>query len=562
MKFSNCSDYCNELPNHSFIKMTTTHSLQKSILLLSIAFASLLVKAEESGLGKHAASKPDVCKFVVESKEKHQTIDNFGASDGWSMQYIGLWPKEKQAKMADWLFSTENDALGNPKGIGLSLWRFNIGAGSTEQGEASGIDDAWRRAECFLLPDGTYDWNKQKGQRNFMQLARQQGVDQFLGFILSAPVYWTQNGLATNTGRGATFNLKEDRYEDFARFMADVVQGIEKEEGIRFKYICPFNEPDGHWNWTGSGQEGTAATKYEIAKTVRLTGAEFQNRNIDTKILVSESFDYNCMYRTHPNTKPDRGYQIQSFFSPDSTEAFIGNVPNVPRLMAAHSYWTNTPISDLRTIRIELGNELKKNKVNFWQTETCIMSNDKEIGSGGGKDLSMKTALYVARVIHHDFVFANASAWQWWRSVANSDYKDGLIYSTPDQSNLDGTFTDSKLMWALGNYSRFIRPGAIRLGVSAYNSNGKPVEEGDTDPYALMVSAYQNSDGTPVVVVINYENKVKEFDLVWNVDKLTKWESYLTSDLPNCNLSLQQTRDFGKKVIIPARSIITYVGVK
>lgn len=550
--------------NLSFSLKTFPGSLfsLKCILIIATAFSFLSVYAEESGLGKHAPLKPDVCKFVVESKEKHQTIDNFGASDGWSMQHIGLWPKEKQAKMADWLFSTENDVLGNPKGIGLSLWRFNIGAGSTEQGKASGIDDPWRRTECFLLPDGTYDWNKQKGQRNFMQLAKQRGVDQFLGFILSAPVYWTQNGLATNTGRGATFNLKEDRYDDFAGFMADVVQGIEKKEGIKLNYICPFNEPDGHWNWTGSGQEGTAATKYEVAKTARLTGNEFHNRKIDTKILVAESFDYNCMYRTHPNTKPDRGYQIQSFFSPDSADAFIGNVPNVPRLLAAHSYWTNTPISDLRTIRIEMGNELKKNKVNFWQTETCIMSNDKEIGGGGGKDLSMKTALYVARVIHHDFVYANASAWQWWRSVGTSDYKDGLIYTKPDQSNLDGTFTDSKLMWALGNYSRFIRPGAIRLGVSAFNSKGKQVYEGDTDPYALMVSAYRNRDETPVVVVINYENKAKEFDLVWNGDKLTKWESYLTSDLPNCNLTLQQKVKFGNKMSIPARSIITYIGVE
>ena len=61
----------------------------------------------------------------------------FSASDAWSMQFIGLWPEEKQNLVADWLFSTENDVNGQPKGIGLSLWRFNVGAGSAEQGEAS-----------------------------------------------------------------------------------------------------------------------------------------------------------------------------------------------------------------------------------------------------------------------------------------------------------------------------------------------------------------------------------------------------------------------------------------
>ena len=82
----------------------------------------------------------------------------FSASDAWSMQFIGLWPQEKQNQIADWLFSTENDANGQPKGIGLSLWRFNVGAGSTEQGENSQIASPWMRAECFLNPDGTYEF--------------------------------------------------------------------------------------------------------------------------------------------------------------------------------------------------------------------------------------------------------------------------------------------------------------------------------------------------------------------------------------------------------------------
>jgi hypothetical protein len=268
------------------------------------------------------------------------------------------------------------------------------------------------------------------------------------------------------------------------------------------------------------------------------------------------------MYRTHPYTKADRGYQIQSYFSPDSADAYIGNVYNVSRLMAAHTYWTNTPVSDLRTIRMELGQVLKENNLRYWQTEMCIMSNDEEIGGGGGKDLTMKTALYIARVIHHDLVYANASAWQWWLAVTNSDYKDGLIYAKPDQSKLDGTFTDSKLMWALGNYSRFIRPGAVRLGITAFNSKGKAAEEGDTDPYALMISAYQNSNGTPVVVVINYQNEEKAFDLVWKGEKVSEWQPYLTCDEPNGSLALQSSVIYGKKMNIPARSIVTYIGKK
>jgi len=517
------------------------------------------VKAQ-IGLGADLPEKGTIVRFVALPEEKHQVISNFSASDGWSMQFIGLWDDKKTNQIADWLFSTENDTNGQPKGIGLSLWRFNIGAGSAEQGEKSQIGNPWTRSECFLLPDGTYDWTKQKGQRHFLQLAKQRGVQQYLGFILSPPVYLTQNGLATNTGReGYSFNLKEDKYEDFAQFCANVIEGLKRHEGITLNYICPFNEPDGYWNWVGPKQEGTPATNQEIAKTARIINQEFVKKGIDSKIMLTESSDYNCLFRSHPQTEPERCYQIQSFFTPDSSATYIGNLSNVPKMMVGHSYWTDTPLSDLRNIRKQLGDTLKKYNLGFWETELCIMSNDTEIGGGGGKDLTMKTALYVARIIHHDLVYANASAWQWWRSVATGDYKDGLIYAKPDETKLDGTIEDSKLMWTLGNYSRFIRPNAIRLGIAAYDSNHKRVDDGDTDQFALMVSAYQNSDGTFVVVVINYSNTDKSFDLELKNKNIKSWQPYQTSDKESDNLKPQTLIKYGTKITIPARSVVTYI---
>ena len=46
--------------------------------------------------------------------------------------------------LADALFSIDN-------GIGLSAWRFNVGAGSAEQGDDSRITDPFRRAELLIL---------------------------------------------------------------------------------------------------------------------------------------------------------------------------------------------------------------------------------------------------------------------------------------------------------------------------------------------------------------------------------------------------------------------------
>src|SRR5882672_4338847 len=57
-----------------------------------------------------------------------QTIRSFGASDAWSIQFLGqYWPKEQRARAADLLFSTEERPDGSPTGIGLSAYRFEIG---------------------------------------------------------------------------------------------------------------------------------------------------------------------------------------------------------------------------------------------------------------------------------------------------------------------------------------------------------------------------------------------------------------------------------------------------
>ena len=326
--------------------------------------------------------------YTIETNQPRQTIRHFGASDAWSMQFIGLWDnQEEQEKIADWLFSTENDAKGQPKGIGLSVWRFNLGAGSAEQGKDAQINPG-TRTECFLTKDGSYDWTKQAGQRKFLRMAKQRGVPHFLAFMNSAPVYYTQNGLATNTGRGGTINLKDDCYDDFARFMATSLKGLEKQEGIHFDYLCPVNEPDGHWNWLGPKQEGSPATHREIARLARETNKALNEQGLTTQILMDESSDIRCLLGIH-QTDWQRGNAISSFFSPDSTQTYVGNLPNVPHLMAAHSYWTNTPVPYMRKIREQLRDVCNKFGIKFWQTEICIMGNDTEIGGGQGYDLNL-----------------------------------------------------------------------------------------------------------------------------------------------------------------------------
>ena len=108
--------------------------IYKALSVLLLMTGSLHMMAAQDGTTEYT--------ILTQSPEQH--IQHFGASDAWSMQFLGLWPEKQQEQIADWLFSTENDALGKPKGIGLSIWRFNLGAGSEEQGKASQIQPGTR----------------------------------------------------------------------------------------------------------------------------------------------------------------------------------------------------------------------------------------------------------------------------------------------------------------------------------------------------------------------------------------------------------------------------------
>ena len=86
-------------------------------------------------------------KIVITPETKHQTIEFFGAADAWSVNFVGkYWDEYRKNEIADYLFSQETDASGNPIGIGLSIWRVNLGAGTLEQPGAD-IFPQHRRAE-------------------------------------------------------------------------------------------------------------------------------------------------------------------------------------------------------------------------------------------------------------------------------------------------------------------------------------------------------------------------------------------------------------------------------
>jgi len=502
-------------------------------------------------------------EYTIKPAQRFQCIANFGASDCWTIQAAGRLPDAKREQLADWLFSLKADADGTPQGIGLSLWRFNIGSGSAEQGEHSGISNPMRRSECFLRPDGSYDWSRQAGQRWFLQAAKARGVEQFLAFCNSAPVYMTKNGRANSQGRGddRSCNLRPDKYAAFAEFLATVTAGISQREGILFSYLSPFNEPE--WNWDDAKQEGTPASNSEIAAAVRELDRALSRHALKTRISVSDSGAINYLYES-VRKEPEKDNKIVSFFDRSSPE-YIGDLPHLARHMDAHSYWTTTPADKLKSTRLALRKKLDEYDLGYWQSELCVMSNDTAIGGGGGRDLTMRTALYVAGIIHHDLVLANAAAWHWWLGVSNARYKDGLVYADFNPSQSDAQITDSRLLWAFGNYARFVRPGSLRIGVA-----GAQADVDDLN--GVMISAYLNqAERTLACVMINTRPQpqsvkmtVAESDVITSGPgqpgvQLVSKGLFVTSDREGDKLKRYRELNPCEGCDLPARSVSTWI---
>jgi hypothetical protein len=244
------------------------------------------------------------------------------------------------------------------------------------------------------------------------------------------------------------------------------------------------------------------------------------------------------------------------FFFNEVSPFYIGDLPNVKKIISAHSYHSVWPLDKQVEYRHLVHNALKAVNpyLGYWQSEYCILQKNDEIIQGGGRDLGMATALYVARIIHNDLVITNAQSWQWWTAVSQVDFKDGLVYLDDGSEGesgrmggdvesliFNGEIRESKLLWTLGNYSRFIRPGMVRIKCETLPDQS--VEDG------LLASAYQGDKDNLVVVLVNLSTEKKKCHL--GLSKMV--DVYTTSQKTNLNKSQQNS----SSIHIPARAVAT-----
>ena len=106
----------------------------------------------------------------------------------------------------------------------------------------------------------------------------------------------------------------------------------------------------------------------------------------------------------------------------------------------------------------------------------------------------------------------------------------------------DGMVRDSKLLWVLGSYSRFVRPGMLRIKCEL--SKEQSPENG------VLISAYKDPEnGNLVYVLVNLSEETMDVQM----GEDGKASTYTTDKNRNMGFILQQLN----AVILPARSVVT-----
>jgi len=480
--------------------------------------------------------------ILIDMSEEYQTIDNFGASDCWSMQKIGGWYIAQKERVADLLFSRD-------KGIGLSAWRFNIGAGINR----ATIQHDWRTVETFEVAQDEYDWTKQEEERWFLQAAKERGVDQFIAFVNSPPARMNRNGYTNCTDGLGSSNLMVGYENQFAAYLVDILKQFRDEWDTSFDFISPVNEPQWEWN-NGSNQEGNRASNDDIKVMVEALYSELQNQDVATKISLLESGDLRSWYQTTQGISSEYGKIYGNYLADLVANQDISN--KIGSHISGHSYWSDRVSGQLVEDREALYLKILpflNNGWKYWMTEYCIL--DGPEGNGGrGRDLTMKTALDVARVIHYDLTILQASAWQWWTAVSPEDYKDGLIYTDYKDNPSTQNIIESKLLWSFGNFSRYIRPGSKRIKLT-----------GAENKFGLLGSAYLDSDNDSLIVVLinmgySGESVAVNISSLDSNEKVLALTPNVTSDKAGDDLKEYPSFSTNENYLVPARSVVTLVG--
>jgi glucuronoarabinoxylan endo-1,4-beta-xylanase len=262
-------------------------------------------------------------------------------------------------------------------------------------------------------------------EQSIMQMAQARGAR-----VWSAPwspqtTFKTANASGVLSVNGGGFNGTPANYQAYANQLAGYVAAMKSSYGVDLYALSVQNEPD----FNTTNYESCVWTGQQIHDFVPYLSAALTASNVGaTRIMIPESENWNAssLYTTAMNDA--------------SVAPLVGIIAN-HNYVADNSVGDQAPPAALPTYGKAL-----------WETEVAKLSGD---------DSSINDGLYWAGRVHRFLTGPEANAWHYWWLIAYGSGNGGLC---------DTNDVPAKRMYALGNFSRFVRPGFFRIGTATTGS--------------------------------------------------------------------------------------------
>lgn len=252
----------------------------------------------------------------------------------------------------------------------------------------------------------------------------------------SPPGEWKSTGTDTNGG-----SLLPENYQAWADRLTSFVLA-QKAAGVPLVALSSQNEP----NWTATW-ESCVYTADQLTTFVRdYLGPTMARDCPDVKLLTPETIDWNTLAGFADTLLADPGAQ-----------AAVG-------IVAVHDYG-GVPYAYAAPAA---------NGKEFWETE---VSYDDQTG--------ILAALETARNVHLHLTTGGVNAFHYWWLLADQNGKGGLLAN-------DALLPQA---YGLGHFSKFVRPGYVRLDVASAPATG------------LSTSAFTDPNSGRIVIVAVNENE-------------------------------------------------------
>ena len=430
---------------------------------------------------------------TIRWSDTKQTIDGFGASSAFFGETI-------TNDVADQLFDAK-------KGIGLSLLRTIIG-----------------------LPDDVQEDGSEPADGSAMPIASAPGLITALQATLrgtkvwatawTPPPIWKTTNNKNGSGEGYTFNkLDPAHYQDYANYLADFVDLMAKNN-VPIMGLSPANEPDYIASWDGAQWTPTELTTF-ISQNL---GPTFAQRFPSVKLIAPDTASW-------PN--------LDKYLTPLLADPAAKDYLSV---VATHPYQNGSAANQL---------DYKKPAQNgkpFWQSEWS-----QENPKGDTPNPTMTSAIDMMKRLHDHMVVSNLNAWNWWAIYISADALASAdmpkIRQNPALIQPDASFGESYMFkrgYALGNWSKFVRPGFQRIAATDKPTGG------------VLIEAYRDATHIAVIAVNTGSKPVTQKFILdgTTFGTLTPW---VTS--PDDNLAAKDafTAYDTFTYDLPASSVVTFV---